>query len=140
MNIPIEKWAKDHWSTFAYAGCVVTGKNGIPEKDKMRCCIKRHPGMRGPHQQRIPRCGPYPTKIREGDKIVPDLQTEVEDWHDDYDCIEDMVAAGLLIISGTGINPVWALTDAGWAIFKSLSDFKNKGGNFIDFSVQVEDA
>lgn len=40
--------------------------------------------------------------------------------HDDWDCVEDFMAEGLVIWEGTGMNPILRLTDKGWALAHKL--------------------
>ena len=66
----------------------------------------------------------YPTRLTGGEEL-PD--------HDDWDCCEDLEEAGLLKTEGSGINPVYGLTDLGWEVLKHLTAFKNSGGSFGTF-------
>ncbi len=128
MSIPIEKFGKDHWSTFGYVGCRVTSNKGIPDRQHMRCDADLHPGLA--HNGRggeLPIQRKYPTILRGG--------VEQAD-HDDWSCVDDLEAAGLVKIGGTGIHPTWDMTDIGWAFCKVLTDFKRKGGAFAGFSEQ----
>lgn len=122
-HVPIEKFGKDHWSTFAYAECRIVDNDGLPDLNHMRCDIDRHPGLGrarwgGGDRKK------YPTILRGGEKL---------DDHDDWDCIDDLVAAGLLTIHGTGIHPVWAMTEKGWQVAALLRQHKAKGKNFSEF-------
>ena len=74
----------------------------------MRCDYDRHPQFycdythgHGANQK----ARKYPTRLAHG--------VEKEN-HDDWDCVEDLVAAGLVVWHGTGINPVFNLTEEGW--------------------------
>ena len=106
----------------------VTGNGGIPHRDRMRTDQDRHPGLVGPRMA-ISGLGnmKYPTRLADGD-LLPD--------HDDWDCCEDLEEAGLLKTKGSGINPVYGLTDLGWEVLKHLTDHKNSGGSFGTFHAQ----
>jgi len=120
MTVSIEKFGKDHWSTFAYAECRIVDNKGVPKKEHMRCDIDRHPGHahRGSGQQK------YPTMLKGGVKLHD---------HDDWDCIDDLEAAGFIETLGTGINPVWKLTKKGKEVAGLLRGWKADGGMFAKF-------
>lgn len=93
--IPMERFGKDHWSTFAYVETRAVDHKGTIEHDHMRCDADRHPllALAG-RRTAVVGFGPtgttkYPTRVRGG---------EVAD-HDDYDCLDDLVAAGLLTVT-----------------------------------------
>ncbi len=129
MNVPVEQFGKDHWSTFGYAANVVGGLNGIPNKDRMRTDRDLHPGLVGTQVAMLESTTKYPTRLKGGIELPN---------HDDWDCIEDLEAAGLMKWQGTGINPIFELTERGWKVFKALTDFKNKGGTFATFEIPKE--
>ena len=107
---PIAEWGRDHWSTLMYIETRVVDHRGILERQHMRCCTKRHPQFT--HQA----CrGPIA--------------------HDDWDCVDDMVEAGLLEWHGTGIHPVFALTEKGWAMAHALRRFRAAGNSLVEFKV-----
>lgn len=93
---PVEpaRFGKDHWSTFAYVETRTVDYKGTIEHDHMRCDTDRHPmlalaGRRtgvvgfGPSDRK------YPT-LAKGEQI---------ENHDDYDCLDDLRAAGLLEVA-----------------------------------------
>lgn len=43
--VPVEKFGKDHWSTFAYIETRCVDYKGVPDRDHMRCDVDRHPGL-----------------------------------------------------------------------------------------------
>lgn len=118
--VPMSKWAKDHWSAFAYLETRVVDKRGIPDIEHMRCDRARHPGLahRGSYGKIVG------TKLKGG---------AIRKDHDDWDCIDDIEAAGLIKIGGTGINPVWKLTKAGNEMAGRLRAHKGDGGRFAEF-------
>lgn len=106
--IPVEEWGPDHNSTLSYAETVCVDRHGIPEKQRMRCDRMRHPG----HAHLPPGVdGRCPTRLA-GDLELPE--------HDDWDCIDDAEDAGFIEIHGTGLHPVWRMTDAGFAYVHAL--------------------
>lgn len=113
MTIEIARWGRDHWSTLLYVEDICTNGSGEPVAERMR----QWPGrpVRG---KLLTAMGPpeggnkgYPTRLNDG--------TEVAE-HDDFDCVEDMVDAGLVEWRGTGLRPVFRLTALGWAMASAL--------------------
>ncbi len=49
----------------------------------------------------------YPTRLKDGSELAN---------HDDWDCISDMEAAGLVEWRGTGLQPIITLTNYGWLV------------------------
>lgn len=132
MSVSIKNFGKDHWSTFAYIETRCMDYKGVPDREHMRTDPDRHPGLvgfrvaqayEGMHKK-------YPTRLKGGYELFD---------HDDWDCVDDLEAAGLLEINGTGINPVYKLTDEGHEIIKQLRKFKSEGGNFADFVPKLGD-
>ncbi len=132
-HIPMDKWGKDHWSTFAYLETLAVddGKGGlaIPVRARMRTNEETHPVIgvaRGGNDSGypIPVGGKqYPTRLKEG---------EVEE-HDDWDCIDDMVREKLLEDVGSGINRAFTFTKLGKKVAGELRKHKMGGKNFKDF-------
>lgn len=121
-SIPIEHFGQDHWSTFAYVETCVVDHGGLVTKERMRCIDQRHPffAHRGGDASR------YPTRLK-GERV----QTN----HDDWDCIDDLEAAGLLENKGTGATPVFCLTVYGEEVAGRLRVHKGRGGNWSEFVV-----
>ena len=74
----------------------------------------------------------YPTRL----KGYFEDKTKSVKGHDDWDCIEDLIAVGLLMEppdEGTGLNPCYRLTTEGIRIASELRDYKTNGGNFATF-------
>lgn len=114
------RWGKDHWSTFAYIETRTVDYKGVPDKRHMRCDPALHPA----HAHEGSRMGaPSPTRLNDGE--LPD--------HDDWSCLDDAEAAGMLTSSGTGMFPVYALTEEGRRVADALREHKRQGGNFGNF-------
>jgi hypothetical protein len=89
--VPAEQFGADHWSTFAYLETRTVDYRGTIAHHQMRCDERRHPVMEA-LKGGMARGGSsggwrYPTLLAGGQE-KPD--------HDDYDCIDDLVAAGLI--------------------------------------------
>jgi len=127
--IPISKWGKDHWSTFAYLETLAVdgGKDGwaIPVRERMRTHEIRHPHLLGNSGfgSESFHASKYPTRLKEG---------EVK-GHDDWDCIDDMVKEGLLEDVGSGLNRAFTFTKLGKECASKLRQHKMEGNNFGTF-------
>lgn len=105
--IPPELWGKDHFSTLVYIESVCVDGRGVPKAAKMRTGPGRlrrgdtsgPPGDYGGEE--------YPTRLGNGVSLYN---------HDDWDCVDDMIEVGLVVAHGTGLNPVFDLTPAGWMV------------------------
>ena len=96
----IKDFGKDHWSTFAYAETCCVDNQGFMELSRLRVNDSRHPVGSGMVLGRSAWKPEYGTLIKDGS--IPDPT------HDDFDCLDDLEEAGLLI-TGTLINPFAAL-------------------------------
>lgn len=128
--IPVSEWGRDHWSTFAYIETRIESFGGAPDMNHLRTDPKRHPWLVGHLVRRFEMPtedvgAKYPTQLRDG----------VREHHDDWDCLDDAVSAGLLAHVGTGANPVYEMTDAGALAANALRAHKRGGGSFSTFDV-----
>lgn len=122
--VTVDRFGSDHWSTLAYVEVVVVDHRGVPDLRRMRCDADRHPGLWG-HAYVVPDPRKkYPTRLR-GGALLHD--------HDDHDCVDDLAAGGFVEVCGTGITPVYLLTDQGRAAAAALRAHKGAGGRFADF-------
>ncbi len=122
--IPMDYWGKDHWSTFAFVAhwCAEAGEDGFDIELKrrfMRCDPSRHPG-----NAHIDWSADVPTRL---------LQGLLLEKHDDWDCLDDAVEAGLIKVGGTGAYPIITMTDEGLRVAARIVEHKTRGGNFGDF-------
>jgi len=136
MPVLMEQFGKDHWSLVGYVGCRVSSNDGILGFEHMRCHPDRHPHYLGYRRATF---GPgwsadYSTRI------AGYFETEDEDRlnyrlddHDDWDCLQDLEAAGLIEIRGTGLQPFVVMTDYGFKIEARLRKHKARGGSFNNF-------
>jgi hypothetical protein len=100
--VPPARFGTDPWSTFAYVETRIVDYTGLLDHDHMRCNTARHPAMQA--VKSTGRMfggldGKYPTMLKTVGKDA-DGKWGVEDLadHDDYDCLDDLAAAGLLEI------------------------------------------
>lgn len=102
----MERWGKDHWSALAYIETRVTDHGGRLD----------HRHMRDDGEA-------YPTRLANGELR----------GHDDYECLNDMEVAGLVVARDTGTFPVASLTALGWAIAGRLREHRGRGRPYRDF-------
>lgn len=152
-RIGVEQFGKDHWSLLAYIETLVvdgmaTGGTvgragsrraprsvGIIDRDRVRCNPQRHPLLLGPRQTIDFGWKPeWGTRLR-GYFDAPDDQRaalRLPD-HDDWDCLEDLDAAGLVefvTLTSGGV----LLTKAGFAMATRRRAHKASGGSFATFA------
>lgn len=121
--IPMERWGKDHWSTFAYIETRVVDYHGVINDRNMR-------GHMAGWEQ-------YATRLKDAELF----------GHSDFDCAADAVYAGLLrYVEDDTPEPrrrkdSWlylrgarfALTPLGQTVAGLLRAHKGNGGNFAAF-------
>ena len=132
--VPATDWGQDHWSTFAYLETRAVDGKGIVENPKMRCSARLHREfMHEGHFSIIHDGAKYPTRLAGGVKL---------EKHDDWSCLEDMVAAGLIKAFYRRKSYTTAFghseakiefTEKGLAVAAALRKHKAWGGNFRDF-------
>ena len=128
-EVPMARWGKDHWSAFAFVAhwCAEPGAGAAGFKIEARRKNMRCDPARRPDLAHIEWRADCPT-ILKGGELLP--------CHDDWDCLDDAQAAGLLLIEGTGAFPVIFMTDKGLRIAAELTAHKTRAGNFADFRVE----
>lgn len=118
-------WGRDHYSTLGYIECRCVDNKGIPDRSHMRCNPARHPGLGGAHWK-----PEYATRLKGHTTETPKQHR----GHDDWDCAYDIEAAGLIEDIGTGVHPIWKLTDVGLNACAALRAHKAAGGSFSTFN------
>lgn len=125
-----EDWGKDHFSTLVYIETRCVDYKGVPFLDHLRCNPARHQRHGGRAARLVGTSArrdepwKYGSVIRGGVRIPE---------HDDWDVLDDLVNAGLLEWNGTGENPVFKMTESGWALVQAIRKHKAAGGQFSDF-------
>lgn len=130
MGIPVEKWGRDHWSLLAYVESVCVDRQTLDHR-RMRCNQNTHPLLYRMPPGLYPK-GPfkYGTRLR---GYFEDNAKQLAD-HDDWDCLDDLEAEGLVEIISM-INGIVTMTDKGLKLSHTLREHKAKGGNFAGFSM-----
>lgn len=131
--IPIERWGKDHWSTLGYLETRAVDHKGKIINRNMRCHPRLHREFIGiSFGPEIQDGSAYPTRLKDG----------VAENHDDWSCVEDMVAAGLIrayfrVVSDAAFGGSEArivFTELGLKYAAELRTHKARGGAFGTFS------
>lgn len=95
---PIERWGRDHWSTLLYVEARAVDHSGQLRVANMRTLIDTHPDLieinGRTHGHEAPK---YPTRLRDDGEI---------EGHDDWDCIDDMIAADVVTVDGDQLELV----------------------------------
>lgn len=136
--IPVEKFGKDHWYTFAYAEtCCVDGKDGIGRLAlaRMRCNAEKR-SMMAANMRWAPR---YGTRLMGffdfADRDDP-AKAEAAGLqllaHDDWDCLDDLEAAGFIEVL-TITNGMVRMTELGFKVSAALRQHKAEGKHFATF-------
>jgi hypothetical protein len=145
-RVPVESWGSDHWSTLAFVECRIVDHRGKLSHDRMRCDADRHPVMYGAKPTRLlGSATKYPTRLKGGVELAD---------HDDYDCLDDAIALGLLVAdmpaapAGTLVTGLveaelmtratYRLTERGSRVVAELRAHKADGGKFATFTPSAE--
>lgn len=126
--IPIARWGRDHWSSLAYVETCLVDGSGEPDPHRMRTDLRLHPLM---GHSLSPRGTEYPTRLCDGG---------VAHDHDDWSCLDDAEAEGLLTNVGTGIHRRYRLTPRGQEVVLALRAHKASGGSFATFRPKMTDS
>ena len=128
-TVEMKDWSKDHWSTFTYVECRCVDYKGELNFKHIRCNEGFHLEL---PLAKIYALGEwhdkYSTRIKGGEQIR---------GHDDWDCMEDLQAAGFMKIVSMPDLKV-EMTDVGWEVLKHLRKHKAAGGVFSSFQVQIK--
>lgn len=147
-RVPMKDWGRDHWSTLGYLEVRIVDHRGKIAHDHMRC-HSHHPAMLAAKR----RGQMFGTGA--GDRYPTRLKGGVErEHHDDYDCIDDMIAEGLVAVTMppapegvlvTGLveqelmaRATYRLTERGQRIAAQLRAHKGNGGRWADFTPTLE--
>jgi hypothetical protein len=124
---PVALWGRDHWTTLLYIESRCVDNAGLLDNQHMRTNARVHRKLLGDAQIRAGMGGEdHPTKLRNGDQIAR---------HDDWSCIEEMVAHGLVTVreSNTTDQPFGGgkvrvkLTEMGWRVASRIRRDRAEG-------------
>lgn len=142
----VEKFGKDHWSMLAYVEtCCVNGRDGMGEIDRrrVRCNPATHPMLAGVYSQDVQWKLNFSTRLAgffefqdRGDPekaIAAGLQLRD---HDDWDCLDDLEAAGYIEALSL-VNGFVKMTEKGCGVTAKLRAHKAAGGQFAGFRLEA---
>lgn len=86
--VPMRNWGRDHWSTLLYIETRAVDHRGVLDNQHMRTNARLHRELLGKAQFRDGMHGEHPTRLADGSLL---------ERHDDWSCIEDFAAHGLLL-------------------------------------------
>lgn len=136
-TVPVVDFGKDHWTTLAFVEtlCVDSAKKGVGEIDKrrMRTNEKRHPGhaVNRPHTGAwVSGCGTRLSGYWDA-KGEPVLERLIKS-HDDWDCLNDLEAAGFIEMISEA-NGFVRMTEKGFGVASELRKYKAHGGMYSGF-------
>jgi hypothetical protein len=123
---PIEMrcWGADHWSALEYIGRRITDHDGAPNPINLRTDPLAHPAL----VQQMPFGGRqlhHPTVLQDGTIVY---------GHDDWSCLSDAEAAGLLVNTGTSVERVYKLTERGQEVMIQLLQSSVRDHKFRNFT------
>lgn len=121
MALTLNQFGYDHWKLFYHLRERVTVHAGELDFRRMRCNQDRHPGfaVNGSSWKHS-----WGTRVK-GGRCLPE--------HDDWDCLYDLEAVGLVKIGGTGVNPRVYLPPTGVTAWEALAKHRQVGGLYTDF-------
>lgn len=131
--VPVEQWGTDHLSTMTYIETVCVDQGGKIAPNKMR--TKRSRILRG----EVPMLSSLDLEMF-GTLEEPETRLaggKTLKRHDDWDCLDDLEAEGLVENLGTGMNPKLALTDAGWKLAGALRRARAEGKKYADIDAKA---
>lgn len=128
-HVPAELFGKDHWSMFAYVESRLVDYGRFVIQCDPRTRTARHNWRILNYRNQsmaILMDAKYGSRLKDG-TYIPE--------HDDWDCLQDLVKAGLLYTRGDpDVSKSVKLTQAGTVVAASLRKFKTDGGTFHTFS------
>lgn len=142
-TVAVAEFGKDHWSLLAYVEtrCVDAAQGmGRLERSRMRCNPQSHPLLsagapwRAHYGSRLR--GFFDFEQRSDPEKAAAAGLLLLD-HDDWDCLDDLQAAGLLQVQSLA-NPCVSLTPAGVRVSAALRAHKLTGGQFATFVASPE--
>jgi hypothetical protein len=104
-EVPMNRWGKDHWTTVAYAETRWVDHRGMLDHDQMRCDRQRHPALYAA-KRRTTAFGSDADGARHPTRLKTEIPGPDGRWgavqlpgHDDYDCVNDAIRAGLIEVT-----------------------------------------
>lgn len=135
-TVKMEDWRKDHWSMLAYIECRCVDFKGKLDYKHVRCndevhfvLLPENVNNLGVRYRKTEWHDRYSTRIRGSEQIR---------GHDDWDCVEDLQAAGLVKIVSM-VDLQIEMTGLGWEMINLLRQHKAAGGIFSTFRASISE-
>lgn len=142
--IPMDKWAKDHWSTFAYIETVMVDCGGFQVgRDAMMKSNRRHFRVMAeqcPNPKRTKNTGALAICMSPEHATILNDQQQLP-GHDDWCCMQDMAAQGLFDLDVDHIEPgvTLHLSELGFKVASELRRHLSNNGKMAAFSFKDDD-
>ena len=95
-HVPIEQWGSDHWDALTYVEARVVNHGGVLKHPNMRTDPGRHPRF---YDIFLKPLGMMISNASDGSRYPTRLiNKQTREHHDDWDCLFDMVAEGLVTL------------------------------------------
>lgn len=134
-RLPVESFGSDHWSLLAYIETVLVeyGLYDVDLDPHLRT-NRRHYRFLVTRHHLAPHLG---EKWRVAGPMRPEHGSRVDGAvlpnHDDWDCLEDLIAAGFLTVQWPHNRPAVVLTPLGDRAVAALRVHKREGGRWATF-------
>lgn len=125
--VPAVLWGRDHYSTLAYVETQLVDNRGyrVVFDNRMRQNRRHYRLLPGPKSGGVAMKPEHGSRLSDGTYLA---------WHDDWNCVQDMLHAGLF----QGDSEDWdvgfelKLTDRGHAVVAAVRKHNASGGTFSD--------
>ncbi len=136
-RISLAEFGRDHWSTLAYLENIMVeyGECQVDLDPRMRT-NRKHYRLLAERKHLARHVG---TKWRLAQAMRPEHGSRISGGrvvtnHDDWDCVEDLIAAGLLMAKSPHNRPTLYLTPLGDRVAAALREHKRRGGTWSAFT------
>lgn len=129
--VPVNEWFDDHFSTLLYIETLNVDRDCKPVYERMRA----KPGA--PKRGVVAGASTIPLGRSEEEKEYPTILVDgvLLYGHDDWDCIDDMLAEGLVTVEGPSMEPAVRLTSKGWKVAHALRRHKAERKHMSEFNI-----
>lgn len=142
--VPVALWGRDHWSTLAYIETKLVDDDG---KDECGYSVRFDPRMRQCRRhfrvlsEALP--GHRKREAQFGEPMQPTHGSRLSDgtylpWHDDWHCVQDLMAEGLFEHGEWDAGMELKLTELGHEVAAALRKHKAAGGTYSDCNALLE--
>ena len=137
-GVSIERWGKDHWSTFAYIESIcVDSTNGVGRVGdcKVQTNFNRHPELAYMSVTMVgtPLDGSlHSIRLADGVELPGPA-------YDEWDCIKDFERYGLVVEEMMSFEPAYRMTRLGNLVAGKVRAVKTLGGNYQDVRIDADE-